>query len=328
MCQFDNKAVTILFLNAGRRVELIRSFRVAFETLRLKGRIITTDISGLAPALYLGTVQYIMPHSSAPNFIKRLCEICEREKVNIIVPLIDPDLGILAQHRERIEETGAKLLLSDEQVIKTCRDKLATHSFLKEQGFLTPEVFDVEHAEQEPFPLFIKPRYGSASLNTFKITNREELRFFARYVPEAIIQQFVEGPCFTTDIFSDWSKDPIIAVPRKRLKERAGEVSVGRIERNPQLEMTCKIIAQRLGTVGPINVQAIWSMDVLYIIEINPRFGGGCPLSIAAGAPFAEWVILMALGLPIPQESLRLRDNLTMMRFDDSFFIDSEEIIS
>lgn len=328
MCQFDNKAVTILFLNAGRRVELIRSFRVAFETLKLKGRIITTDISGLAPALYLGTVQYIMPHSSAPNFIKRLCEICEREKVNIIVPLIDPDLGVLAQHRERIEETGAKLLLSDEQVIKTCRDKLATHSFLKEQGFLTPEVFDVEHAEQEPFPLFIKPRYGSASLNTFKITNREELRFFARYVPEAIIQQFVEGPCFTTDIFSDWSKDPIIAVPRKRLKERAGEVSVGRIERNPQLEMTCKIIAQCLGTVGPINVQAIWSMDVPYIIEINPRFGGGCPLSIAAGAPFAEWVILMALGLPIPQESLRLRDNLTMMRFDDSFFIDSKEIIS
>lgn len=319
---------TLLFLNAGRRVELIRAFRVAFEELGVAGQIITTDINGLAPALYLGDAWYILPRSRASGFLEQFCDLCQRENVRLIIPLIDPDLPVLARNRQVIESTGAKVLISDQRVIEICRDKQRSYSFLKKNGFPTPEVFSLDDARQHGLPLFIKPRNGSASLNAYKVNTSDELEFFARYVPDPVIQEFVDGEEITTDVFSDWSGEPIAAVPRRRLKVRAGEVNVGRVERNSELEQLCKGIAKRLGTVGPINIQAIRSKSSIYITEINPRFGGGCPLSIAAGAPLAKWVVLMSLQRPISTEPLHLKDGLTMMRFDDSFFYPVEQLAS
>ena len=322
------KELTLLFLNAGRRVELIRNFRIAFKGLGLSGRIVTTDIHGLAPALYLGDTQYILPRSRDPGFLKQFLALCQRENVSLVIPLIDPDLVVLARNRQAIESTGTRVLLSDQRVIEICGDKQRAASFLKKNGFPTPAVFSLREAKQRGFPLFIKPRYGSASLNAYKIDTLEQLEFFVRYVPDPVIQEYIDGEEITTDVFSDWSGKPIIAVPRKRLKVRAGEVSIGRVERNPELEGLCVEIAMQLGTVGPINIQAIQSKNSFYITEINPRFGGGCPLSIAAGAPLAKWVILMALQHPIPDKSPSLQDGLTMMRFDDSFFYPSRKLIS
>ena len=320
------RAVTVLFLNAGRRIELIRSFRRAFQDLGLDGRIVTTDINGLAPALYVGDAHYLLPTSRDPAFLGRFQDLCRREEVGLIVPLIDPDLPVLTKNVEAIESTGARVLLSGQRVIDTCRDKKKTYGFLKENGFSTPRIFDEEQAHKHGFPLFIKPRDGSASVNAFKVNNSEELRFFARYVPNAVIQEFTDGDELTTDVFSDWAGEPIAAVPRRRLKVRAGEVSVGRVERSPELEQLCKKAAKRLGTVGPINIQAIQSRDSTRIIEINPRFGGGSPLSIAAGMPMAQWAISMALQNPISAEPPVISDRLTMMRFDDSFFYSPEEL--
>lgn len=320
--------ITLLFLNAGRRVELIRAFRTAFDDLGIEGKIVTTDINGLAPALYLGDSRYITPRSREPGFLERLCDICRSEKVTLVIPLIDPDLPVLAQNRQAIEVTGTRVLVSDQQVIEICRDKERTYHFLKEKGFPTPGVFSLEDAHQHAFPLFMKPRDGSASLNAFKVNNHDELEFFARYIQGALIQEFIEGVETTTDVFSDWSCEPVVAVPRRRLKVRSGEVSVGRVERNPGLESLCKSLARCLGAVGPINIQTIQSNQTVYVTEINPRFGGGCQLSIAAGAPFAQWAIMMALGRSLPANLPSLKDGLTLMRFDDSFFYPLEQITS
>jgi len=320
--------ITLLFLNAGRRIELIRSFRAAFGELGIEGKIVTTDINGWAPALYVGDSQYITPRSRDAGFMDRLGEICQSEQVALIIPLIDPDLSVLAHHRQTIEATGARPLVSDLRVIEICRDKERTHEFLKEQGFPTPAVFSLEVARQQAFPLFVKPRDGSASLNAYKINNRDELEFFARYVEDALIQEYIEGVEMTTDVFSDWSGEPVCAVPRRRLKVRAGEVSVGRVERDPQLESLCKSVAKCLGTVGPINIQTIQMNEAIYIMEINPRFGGGCPLSLAAGAPFAKWAIMMALGQPLPAIPPNLTDGLTSMRFEESMYYPLEQILS
>ncbi|MCJ7443546.1 MAG: ATP-grasp domain-containing protein [Methanotrichaceae archaeon] len=319
---------TILFLNVGRRVELIRSFRAAFDNSRINGRIITTDINGFAPALYLGDVKCILPSSRSPDFLGKLCDLCRQENVRLIVPLIDPDLIVLANNKRIIESNGTRVLLPDSNIIDICRDKLNTYYFLKKNKFPTAEVFELEEARIQDFPLFIKPRDGSASNNIFKVNTPEELEFFYKYVPNPIIQEFIEGIEITTDIFSDWSKRPLIAVPRRRLRVRAGEVIVSRIEEYPELERLCENVAMKLGSVGPINIQAIYSKNSIYITEINPRLGGGCPLSIAAGAPLAKWMILMALNLPISAETIHIKRNLVMMRFDDSFFYSSEQLIS
>ena len=320
--------ITLLFLNAGRRVELIRSFRTALADLGIQGRIVTTDINGWAPALYLGDRTYLTPRSRDSGFLERLCDICRAEKATLIIPLIDPDLTVLAQNRQAIEATGTKVLVSTPQVIATCSDKERTHDFLKEHGFSTPAVFSFADAQKQTLPLFIKPKDGSASLDTHKITSQEELAFFGRYVNDPLIQEYVEGVETTTDVFSDWTGKPLLAVPRRRLKVRAGEVIVGRVERDVRLEALCAAVASSLGTIGPINIQTITANDRDFIVEINPRFGGGCPLSIAAGAPFARWAIMMALGQSLPADVPVLAEGLTSMRFDDSFFYPAEQLLS
>jgi len=318
----------VLLLNAGRRVELVRCFRSAFEQLGVAGRIIATDINGLAPALYEADEKYLLPHSSNPKFVNRLLEVCYSEKVGLVVPLIDPDLLLLSANREAIESSELRLLVSDSRVIEVCDDKQKTHDFLSDKGVVTPEIMSLTVARDRQLPLFIKPKNGSGSESAYRANTLEELEFFANYVPDSIIQEFIEGDEITTDVFCDWESKPIAAIPRQRLKVRAGEVSVGKIVRIPELENLCMRIAEEIGAIGPVNIQAIRSNGTFHVIEINPRFGGGCPLSISAGAPLAQWVIQMGLGLPITGECSNLSEGLTMFRFDDSLFRTPEDILS
>jgi carbamoyl-phosphate synthase large subunit len=212
------------------------------------------------------------------------------------------------------------------RAIEICCDKRETSRFLKTSGFLTPQTLSLEDARRHGFPLFIKPWGGSASIDAHRIDNPDELEFFARHVEESMIQEFIEGKEITTDVFSDWSGEPLVAVPRRRLWVRAGEVSVGRVERNPELESICMSVAKLLATIGPVNIQAIQTREAIYITEINPRFGGGCMLSVAAGAPFAEWTIQMALRHALGGNPPEVRDGITLMRFDDSFYCPADRI--
>lgn len=311
----------LLFLNAGRRVELIQNVRAALQQSNVQGRIVTTDINNLAPALYLGDSQHILPRCSDPRFLDIFVDLCRSEQVDLVIPLIDPDLTVLSENREAIEQTGTRLLASNSQVIDICGNKINTNRFLEDNGFPTPRIFSQEDSLKQGYPLFLKPADGSASINAYKINNEQELVFFSKYVQNPIIQEFIEGDEITVDVFSDWDQQAIAAVPRRRLKVRAGEVSAGKIERNTVLESMAKKIANTLETVGPINVQAITLGNSIKVLEINPRFGGGFPLSMAGGLPGAKWVTQMALGQPIDQDNFQIDDGLSMLRFDDSTYL-------
>ncbi len=321
-----NRVPTVLFLNAGRRVELLRAFRSAFETLGLRGRLLASDIQGHAPALYEADHGCLLPPSRDARFLPALSDLCTREKIDLVVPLIDPDLPVLAAHRHALETMGAKVLISPETAISICRDKQATGAFLEQKGFPAPRVLAAGEVAEADFPVLVKPRDGSASAHVFETTNRSELAFFLDYVPNAMIQEFVAGPEYTVDVFCDWSSRPLIAIPRERIRVRAGEVSVGRVRRHGAMEELAMAIAAALGARGPLNVQMIDGEDGLRVIEINPRFGGGCGLSMAAGAPLAGWTLLMALGREPDELAARLRDDFTMMRYDRSLFLDGDEI--
>lgn len=312
--------VTLLLLNAGRRVELLRAFRDAFSDLGVDGRIITTDVNKLAPAFHLGDLHRLLPRSREPGFLDALCDVCHTHRVDLIVPLIDPDLPVLASNQSRIEESGARVLISCERAVAICEDKEETHRFLSNRDLPVPTLFDQQEVTASDAPFFVKPRRGSGSDETFRADSLNELQFFAEYVSDPVVLDFVKGEEVTTDVFSDWSGEPRCAVPRTRIKVRGGEVNVGRVDRSDALESLCLEIARQLGTVGPINIQAILSSDGPRVIEVNPRFGGGVPLSIAAGAPLARWTVELALGREIETECVKVEDGLTMMRFDDSIF--------
>lgn len=318
--------LTILLLNAGRRVELLNCFRRQLEAENAKIRIVASDINTLAPAWHLADDRFLLPPSRDPNFVEALIRLCQSERITLVIPLIDPDLGVLADNQPAIEATGARVLVSPPQTIRICRDKVLTSDFLAARNLPSIPVLPIAQARAAALPLIVKPRSGSASIGVFKASARSELELFLGHVPDAIVQPCIAGEEFTVDVFCDpQSGRNLLAVPRRRLKVRGGEVSVGRIERDDVIESLATQVAEAVGIAGPANIQVIVASDGPRMLEINPRFGGGCPLSIAGRAPFVGWCIDIAMKRPLREMQGAIEHGLTMMRYDMSLFVNVDK---
>jgi carbamoyl-phosphate synthase large subunit len=317
---------TILFANVGRRVALIRAFREAMRTLGLQGRILGVDANPLSPAYYVTDESFPICRIQQEEYIPALLEICRRQKVKLLISLLDTDLLKLAESRETFKQQGTFVLISSMEVVRLARNKQLTHDFFAKNGIPTPRILCYDAAlEENTFPLFIKPLDGSASHMTFRIETRESLTFFHSYVPNPIIMEYVSGEEYTLDFFIDLDKVVKAIVPRKRLEVRAGEVSKSQIVLHPKIIAAGSTVAQALsyrGGLGMINIQCVYASDGnVKFIEINPRFGGGCPLSIHAGYPFPQWTMEMVLGRALSSLPINRGDGLTMLRYDDAVFI-------
>ena len=322
------KEVNILFTSVGRRVELLRAFRRAYEALGLNGRIVAVDIDPLAPALQEADRPYIVPLLTSPDYIPRLIEICRREQVTLVFPLIDPDIAMLAANRSTIEATGARVAVVSTEAAATSGDKWLTTQFFRSIGLSTPRSWLPSQIEPSkvPYPLFIKPRKGSAAKSTFKVNNAGELTFFLDYVPDPIIQEYMPGPEITNDVICDLDGEVLAVVSRKRIEVRWGEVAKGVTVYDPVVAEGCVKIAKALPAAGPITVQCMIKDGVPYFTEINARLGGGVPLGIAAGADYPKWLLARAAGIPVgipPIGSYRI--GLYMTRFDNCFFLTEAE---
>lgn len=317
---------TILFTNVGRRVGLIRAFRETMGRMGLEGRILGVDASPLSPAYYVTDESFPICRIQEEAYIPALLEICRRQKVKLLISLLDTDLLKLAESRERFQQQGTFALISSPEVVRLARDKQLTYGFFAANCIPAPRIVSHGAALREnSFPLFIKPLDGSASQMTFRIDNRESLLFFHSYVPNPLIMEYVSGDEYTLDIFIDLEQVVKAIVPRKRLEIRAGEVSKSKIELNPEIVAAGSKVAEALsqrGALGIINLQCIHTADgEVTFIEINPRFGGGCPLSIHAGYPFPQWAVELALGRRLSPLPANLGDGLTMLRYDEAVFV-------
>lgn len=319
--------INILILSAGRRVELVKCFKEAAKIININSNIITADISNNAPAIYFGDRNYIIPRIGQIRYIDEIISICKKEQIKLIVPTIDTELMILATNKDLIQsETGAKVLISDKRVIEICRDKRSTNKFFEDNGFGVPrEINDIEKNKYN-FPLFIKPFDGSSSINAFKVNNKKELEFFSEYIKNPIIQECVEGTEYTIDAFIDFNGQPITIVPRERIATRSGEISKGKIVKDRELINEVKKVIEVLNPIGHITFQCMKTKDGIKFIEINPRFGGGAPMSIKAGAnsPLNLYKLLLGKELYYNED---YEDNMVALRFDDSIFLNSDGVL-
>lgn len=318
------KRVNVLILSAGRRVELIERFKKAREKLKIESKIVAVDISKIAPAIYFADTFHIIPRISDETYISGLIDVCIKEEIDVIVPTIDTELLKLAHNRTEIEnKTNAKILLSNDTVINICRNKNNTQKFFEANGFGVPKQLTFEDLvnSKYAFPLFIKPQDGSSSINTFKINNKEELDFFVKYIDKPIIQEFIEGTEYSVDVFCDFECNPITIVPRVRLATRSGEISKGKIVKDRAIINDVLRILKKLQPVGHITVQCMKTTKGIEYIEINPRFGGGAPMSIDAGADSCENLYRILMGEKL-QYNENYEDGVIFVRFDSSIKID------
>ena len=310
----------ILFTSVGRRVELMQAFKKAAKELGADLTIIGADISNTAPALFFCDETQIVCRIKEPQYIPQLLEICRREKVDCLIPTIDTDLLILAENKEKFEAVGTKVLISAVDKVKLCRDKRFTADYFISLGLKSPEPVDAAEKYNMGFPAFIKPKDGSSSINAYKVTNEEDLKVYAEKIDDYIIQPFISGKEYTIDIFCDYEGNPVFITPRERMAVRAGEVLQTRICQDDVMIAEMKTLIADYKPCGQITVQLIQDENTgdNYYIEINPRFGGGAPLSIKAGADSAEAVIRMLKGEKLDYAEKAARDQAIYSRFDQS----------
>ena len=321
------RSVNVLFTSAGRRVELLRAFHDAYRALRLKGKIVVTDINPLSPAFQVADLTFEVPPFTDPGYVPALLEIVKQTRAKLVFPLIDPDIPILAAHQRDFESFGAKVMTPDAAGADTARDKWKTHQFFQAHGIPAARSWlpgDFQ-GEKPGFPLFIKPRRGSAGLGAFRVEDERQLEFFLTYVEDPIIQECLPGPEITSDVICGGQGEVWAVVSRRRLEIRAGEVSKGVTVWEETIARHCIAAAKGIRAAGPVTVQCILRDGKPYFTEINARFGGGCPLGIAAGINSPKWYLAEAAGLKAKKPPMgEYKKNLYLTRFDESFFLEED----
>jgi carbamoyl-phosphate synthase large subunit len=322
--------IKILFTSVGRRVALIRTFRESLQRLGLQSHIYAGDAKKNAPALFVADEKVRLPRIQDPNWIPYLKEFCQEQQVNLVIPLIDPELVPLSRHREEFAAQGTTLLVCDEETNQISNDKKLTEAFFRKHGIATPRLLSIDEVEQYDWkkPLLLKPAGGSSSVGVVKIFSLEEWQFFWKRTHNPIVQPCLEGEEYTIDVLVDFSGRPLCAVPRLRIETRAGEISKGITCKKQDIMDAARRVAEALpGVRGCLTIQCfrVAGTGELSFIEINPRFGGGYPLSYAAGADYPGWILAQIAGLPFHIEFDGWRDGLAMLRYDAAVFPQSEE---
>ena len=312
----------ILFTSAGRRVELMQAFRAASEKTGIPLELYGADMNPHAPALYFCDRSVIVPRIKSPEYLPELRRVCAREGIDALVPTIDTDLMLLAENRETFGDT--KVMISAPDKVAICRDKRLTADYFHSLGLNSPDPIDDYTRYVGGFPAFIKPRDGSSSISAYRVDGMEDLKELARRVPDYIIQPFISGTEYTVDIFCGFDGEPIFITPRIRLAVRSGEVLQTRITQDERIIAEMKRLLADYRPRGQITVQLIREKATGedWYIEINPRFGGGAPLTIKAGADSAEALLRILNGETLPFMPGAAEDGAVYSRFDQSIRVE------
>ncbi|WP_035587993.1 ATP-grasp domain-containing protein [Hippea jasoniae] len=310
--------IKVLITSAGRRVSLVNNFK--------KHAIVycCDNIPEFSAACHIADFSFKVPPVNSTDYINTLLDICKKEGINIVVPTIDPELPVLAKFKKDFEHEGISIAISEESLCDTFSLKTKTYDFFKKNAFNTPEII-IDFLKAK-YPLFAKLNNSSSSQGATIVINHQEAEILLLKNKEYVFQEFIEGQEYTVDMFFDRKGNLICAVPRERIKVRCGEVEKARTSKNPTILKEIKKLSKKLiGAYGVITTQLFLKNDEIYFIEINPRFGGGYPLSYLAGADMAKMLIDDFLGKNLTYTE-EWKDNLIMLRYDAEVLVDGNSI--
>ena len=306
----------ILFTCAGRRNYLINYFR---DALKGRGKVFAMDMSDTAPAMVDADVAITVPSVYDINYIPSLIEIIQIHKIDAIISLNDLELPILSRHLKYLQSTGVKVLVSSESVIDIAFDKIKTFNFIKSIGLKTPLTFtslkeanDALKTNKITYPVVVKPRWGSASIGidfpetyeelnlSFKLQHIKLKKSILNIVSQQdannaiLIQENMNGQEYGLDIVNDFEGNYFGTFVRKKINMRSGETDKAISVIDDRFNKIGEIISSNLRHIGILDCDIFVSNNEFYILELNPRFGGGYPFSHEAGiniaAIYIDWL--------------------------------------
>ena len=299
----------VLFTCAGQRVDIVDAFRRAGATT------VAADVNPLAPALYTADHQALVPRIEDEAYVPTLRGLVDEHDVRLVVPLTDLDQVTLAQSRD---ELPALVLLPDTEIVERLGDKYLAHVLFEELGIASPPTWLPSGVPDDAtFPLLVKARRGFGSRHIYRAEDRAQLGFFLGYTPvDSIVQACLGGEEFSVDVFSDLDGRCLNAIPRTMIESKGGESIKGMTIRDEPLITLARDVSEKLRLVGPANIQCFREHDgTHFITDINPRFGGGFPLPLAAGGHYPELALALARGERPEPRLGDFREGIVMTRF-------------
>lgn len=316
-----SKDINILITSVGRRTKLIEYFK---KELNREGKIVVTDCSNLAPGLYIADKYYIVPKINHPNYINTLKDICKKEKITAILSLIDPELSLLAKHSDEFNKIGTNTIVSSYEMCELFLDKYETFKFCRKNNFNCAKTYssfiDFQKAlnkKEINFPVFIKPRKGSASLNINIARNIEEAKIIFTSSEDMIIQEFLNGQEIGVDVYIDMISKKVVSIfIKEKLAMRAGETDKSKSIKSEKLFRLIEEFVTKAELIGPIDIDVFDINGEYYISEVNPRFGGGYPHAYECGINFPKYIINNLKGIKNVRQIGNYQEDVYMMKHD------------
>ena len=326
--------MNILVLSAGTRNKVVQYFK---KEIGESGRVIATDCSNLAPAVYDADKFYLVPRITAPDYLDRILDICKKEQIDGVFSLIDPELSMLAKEIERFVEIGVTPVISPYELVETCFDKYRMYQMLLKMQiptgkcYVDKEAFYAAKAKGEiSYPVFVKPVKGSASININQVNSDEEIELLFRLYDDLMIQEYMNGQEYGADVYVDMKSGKCTSIfVKKKIKMRAGETDKSVSVKDPKLFAMLQDFVERCGFLGMIDVDIFLIDGVYYISEVNPRFGGGYPHAYACGVNMPRQVLVNLAGEENEPQIGAYRENICMMKYNEVSIRDmnGEEIV-
>lgn len=285
--------MNLMILCVGRQTMLVSAFRSALKKGGNENNtLLACDTNPYAPGLIVGDLSFRAPSIKSQDYPDWVIKHCHRYRVDLLLTLLTSDLAILESLRERLSDVGCRLVGIPQEGINTCCDKVETARFCSIHGLDHPRIWTNEDVLQEnelPWPLIAKDRFGEGSREQKILTCRADLETFLHQEQRPIFanyifQEFIEGQEYGIDVINDLEGNYQAILARRKIAMRNGETDVAVTEDPAPFEALGKTLSTGLKHHGLLDVDIICQDGKQFILDLNPRFGGGYPFSHLAGA--------------------------------------------
>ena len=314
--------MNILILAAGTRNKVVQYFKRALDGI---GRVIATDTSELAPAIYEADKYYLVPHISDPDYISIILDICRKEKITGALSLIDPELSLLAEHEAEFRAEGVRVIGSSRQLCDLAMNKMAMFHWLSDHQYLCArswsklDDFAVSLSAGEcAFPVFVKPVEGSASIGISTVYDMATLDVLFAHHEGLMVQENLKGQEIGADVYIDMISGEVDSIfTKKKLKMRAGETDKAVSFKDPALFALIERFVSEAGFRGQIDIDIFENNGEYYISEVNPRFGGGYPHAYEAGCDHIRLILNNLRGVANKKRIGEYDEGVYMMKYNE-----------
>lgn len=314
--------INILILSCGTRNKIVQYFK---KELDGKGAVMATDCSELAPALYDADRFFIVPRVDSEGYLETILSICKENKIKAILSLIDPELSLLAKHKDEFLKIGVLPIISGYDEVEMCFDKFKMYNFLVENRFNTPKSYtkkenfynDLEKGIIQ-FPVFVKPIKGSASININSVISKEEIDLLFDRYDNLMIQEYMNGTEYGVDVYIDLlSGEPVAIFTKEKILMRAGETDKSVSMKDDKLFELVRTFVKKAHLKGIIDIDIFKIADDYFISEVNPRFGGGYPHAYECGVNVPKMITNNIMGVKNNISIGEYEGNRYMMKYNE-----------